>query len=374
MAVLIAFYIKLLYNLERDFPKERNLKYIRMKGNTIMDENRYRSLGPGFEPYNPTEKKGIPLPILLFLIASLVLAGISMNRFPESLSEYKVYRSAEERTHSGETAAALQDLLEVLEEHPNSLPVTLELMDLSMESGYYDQAAYVFNEYLVGKGLSDGQYARMMHHSRRLDKYYLTYDSIDSLMAEAEMAVGQDASEEALEEQAEWLRSEISALHGDVDQDQAFLYYYDAMLALTQEEQYDFLKKAYEEDPELFDVRVLLANAERSAGNFTEAHEHLNMALSKESEDVGAHRGLAVLDMLEGKPEEALSHAEQAYDLGPDELYVRDTYLVALHVNEHKEEEQAMIEEIEDLEGELEEDTRQLLDGEMSLQDYYMGD
>lgn len=338
------------------------------------DENRYRSLGPGFEPYNPKEKKGIPIPILLFLIASLVLAGISMFRFPESLSEYKVYRRAEERTHSGETAAALQDLLEVLEEHPNSMPLILELIDLSMESGYYDQAAYVFNEYLVGKNLNDSQYARMMRYSRRLDSYYLTYDSIESLMDELETALGEDTSEDAVEKQAEWLRSEIAELHKDAEQDQAFLYYYDAMFAPTEGEQYDFLKKAYETDPELFDVRVLLANGERSRGNFTEAYEYLNTALSKESQDAGALRGLAVLSMLEGKPEDALTYAKQAYDIGPDELYVRDTYLVALHVNGMKEEETAIKEEIETLEGALEEDTLELLNGEMSLQDYYMGD
>lgn len=344
-----------------------------MRGKNTMDyQNRYSSLGPGFDPDNPQEKKGIPLLILLFLLVSLILAGISMTRFPKSLSEYKVYRRAEERAHSGETAAALQELFEVLEEHPNSLPLILELMDLSMESGYYDQAAYVFNEYLVGKNLSDSQYARMMRYSRRLDSYYLTYDSIESLMTELEAIVGQDTSEKALKEQAEWLRSEISALHEDAGQDQAFLYYYDAMFAPTQEEQYNFLKKAYETDPELFDVRVLLANAERSRGNFTEAYEYLNMALSKEGQDAGALRGLAVLSMLEEKPEEALAYARQAYDLGPDGLYVRDTYLIALHVNGY--EEQAMIEEIETLEGELEEDTRQLLNGEMSLQDYYMGD
>ena len=63
-----------------------------------------------------------------------------------------------------------------MEEHPNSLPVILELMDLSMGAGYYDQAAYVFNEYLVGQSLTDSQYARMMRYSRRLDSYYATYD------------------------------------------------------------------------------------------------------------------------------------------------------------------------------------------------------
>lgn len=335
-------------------------------------QNKYPSLGPGFEPNNLKETKGIPLPILLFLLSSLILAGISMTRFPKSLSEYKVYRRAEERIHAGETADALQDLFDVLEHHPNSLPLILELMDLSMESGYYDQAAYVFNEYLVGKSLTDSQYARMMRYSRRLDCYYVTYDAIDSLMVQAEAAIGDDASEEAIEQQAVWLRSEVSRLHNDDAQDQAFLYYYDALFAESQEKQYDFLKKAYEEDPELFDVRVLLGNAERSRGNFTVAHEYLDAALMKESQDAGALRGLAVLAMLEEEPEKGLILAKKAYHLNPDGLYVRDTYLVALHVNGRTEEEKALIEEIENVEGSLEEDTRQLLEGQLSLKDFYM--
>lgn len=335
-------------------------------------EKKYKSLGPGFETNDLKPIKGLPIPILLFLLAALALAGVSMVRFPKSLSEYKIYKKAEERTHMGETSDALQELLEVLEEHPNSLPLILELIDLSMESGYYDQAAYVFNEYLVGKNLSDGQYAKMMRYSRRLDSYYLTYDAIESLMTEADTALGDSDNAEAVEERTEWLREEISMLHEDEGQDQAFLYYYEAMLTPDREEQYSLLKKAYTEDPELFDTRVLLANAERSRGNFAEAHEYLETALLKENQDAGALRGLAVLSMLEGDSAKGLTLAKEAYDSDPDSLYVRDTYLIALHVNNQAEEEKRLVEEIEKLEGPLEEDTKELLEGTLSLEDYYM--
>ena len=72
-----------------------------------------------------------------------------------------------------------------------------------MKNGYYDLAAYVFNEYLVGKELSDSQYARMMEYSRKLDSYYLTCDAIDSLFAVIE--ADNDDSAEALERHTEWL-------------------------------------------------------------------------------------------------------------------------------------------------------------------------
>ena len=47
-------------------------------------QGNYPSLGPGFEPNTLKAKKGIPLPIFLFLLASLILAGVSMMRFPKA--------------------------------------------------------------------------------------------------------------------------------------------------------------------------------------------------------------------------------------------------------------------------------------------------
>lgn len=340
-------------------------------------QNKYSSLGPGFETENLKGNKGIPIPVILFLIVSVLLAGVSMGLFPKSFSEYKIFTEAEERTQSGDTSAALEDLYSVQEMHPNSLPVTLKLIDLSMENGYYDVAAHVFNEYLVGKELTDSQYFRMMSYSRRLDSYYLTYDALESLFPEIEAGTVYDdngeVTEESMEHNTQLLRDAIRELHQDSEQYQAMLYYYDAMLCEDRREQHGYLQKAYNEDPELFDVRVLLGNAERSLGNLTEARSYLKTAIRKEAQDAGALRGLAVLAMLEGNPEEALTLARQAYESNPDGLYVRDTYLIALHINGDSGE-QSMRDELEAVNGSLEEDTLQLLNGQITLEDYYMGD
>lgn len=333
---------------------------------------KFSSLGPGFETNELGKSKKIHPLVFVFLMFSVLLAGVSMGLFPEIFSDYKVFQQAEERTKNGETSEALQELYEVQERHPNSLPVTLELIELSMDTGYYDLAAYAFNEYLVGKNLSDSQYARMMRYSRRLDSYYVTYDAVEELMTELDAMAAEDESPEAAENQAEWFRGELAKLHEDESQDQAFLYYYEGITAQDEEEYYDCLKKAYTEDPELFDVRVLLGNAERSRGNLEEAKVYLTAAIAKDVRDAGALRGLAVLAMLEEDFEEGLARARQAYEADPNSMYVRDTYLIALHVNGDTAGEQAMIKEIEALEGALEEDTKQLLDGTMTLQEYYM--
>lgn len=337
-------------------------------------QNNYGSLGPGFETNDSKQSKKIPPLIFVFLMAAVLLAGVSMGLFPETFSDYKVFRQAKERTRSGDTSAALQELYGVQERHPNALPVTLELIELSMDTGYYDLAAYVFNEYLVGKDLSDGQYAKMMRYSRRLDSYYLTYDAVDELMAELNAMSSEDDSEEDTENQREWIRKELAELHKDESQDQAFLYYYEGITAEDNEDYYECLKKAYEEDPELFDLRVLLGNAERSRGNMDEARSLLLAAAAKDEQDAGAQRGLAILAMLENDYKEGLAKAKQAYDADPDSIYVRETYLIALHVNGDAAGEQAMIEEIEGLGEGLDEDTRQLLDGTLTLKEYYMRD
>ena len=257
----------------------------------------YSSLGPGFNTNELKQTKRIPLPILTFFLTALILAGLSLGMFPKTFADYKIFRQAEERTKIGETSSALQELYEVQERHPNALPVTLELIELSMNAGYYDLAANVFNEYLVGKNLSNGQYARMMRCSKRLDSYYLTYDAIEDLMTKA--VYKEAESQEALESRRNWLQEELVRLHSDEKQDQAFLYYYEGIIAQDQEEYYECLQKAYAEDPELFDVRVLLGNEERVRGNLTEARILLEAALAKEAQDEEALKGLAALDALE---------------------------------------------------------------------------
>ena len=73
------------------------------------DRTDYSSLGPGFETKDSKKKNSVPIPVLLFVLVSLLLAGISMRLFPKSLSEYRIFEQAEARTKNGETIEALQE-------------------------------------------------------------------------------------------------------------------------------------------------------------------------------------------------------------------------------------------------------------------------
>lgn len=333
-----------------------------------MEENAYyRNLGPGFTDGKESPKVKIPIWVLAFLLVSLGLAAVSMIRFPGVLREYKCYHQAEERMAYGETADALNDLLAVVEQHPQAVPVITELIGLSMEAGYYDLAAYVFDTYLVGRELSDSQYSSMIGYSNRLEAYYASCGIVEELTKETGMA------EDATGEEAALLRARmvegLLAHLEEPDVDKAVLYYFLGLFSEDLEEQYRYLQQCYLEDPQLFDVRVQLANATRRRGNLSEAERLLGEALHREKEDVGALRAMAILSMLRDDNAGGLKLAQRAYELDAEGTYVRDTYLVALHVNGMEEEKAAIIQEMG---GELEEDTKELLSGSCSLSDYYI--
>ncbi|MGB8451673.1 MAG: hypothetical protein WCD89_05005 [Anaerocolumna sp.] len=77
----------------------------------------------------------LPVWIILFLIFIVVLDVVSMIRFPNILSDYKVYRKAESRISNGETSLALSDLYELAEKHPDSTPILTQSIKLCMDNG-----------------------------------------------------------------------------------------------------------------------------------------------------------------------------------------------------------------------------------------------
>ena len=150
------------------------------------------------------------------------------------------------------------------------------------------------------------------------------------------------------------------------------LFYFMALFSENTQERYEWLQKGYQTNPEYFDLRVQLGNTSRTLGKLDEADRYLNEAYAKDHADSGALRGMAVLSLLKGDPASALSQAEEAYALYPEGDYVMDTYLIALHVNGQTKEEGYIRAEIENAQGALDEDTKRFLDGECTLQEYYM--
>lgn len=308
----------------------------------------------------------IPLWVILFLLVIVVLDVGCMIKFPNILSQYKVYKTAESRTKNGETLLAVNELNALVEEHPNSIPIITKSIELSMESGYYDSAGYLYDTYLTGKSLSNSEYSKMDGYYMRLEKYYATYDAIEQIFSKEPN--GETTDEINYEE----LKSNLRALLEENGQDYAYVNYYLGLIETDVETAKDYMQKCYDIDPEIFDTRVQLGVMYRSLGDYEKAKQYNEKALIKESSDSGALRSMAILYMLEGDLESGLKFAQDAYNSNSEGAYVRETYLIALTMNGKKAEAKMLQDEIIKINGTLDDDTIKLLEGEITLEDYYV--
>lgn len=309
----------------------------------------------------------VPKKIWAAMTVVLVLLLISMVRFPKTLGDYRIYVSAEERIQDGELYEGLSDLLTVVEKYPDSTALSGKLVRLAMKYGCYDYAAYTIDHYLVGKEVGDSLYYDVNDAVDTLDRYYNTIETMQN--------VGEEITAELPPEKvAEVLKSKCLSLVDDKTQDPALLYYYASLFTQDGQEQRSFLQKAAEHNPMLFDAHVSLGTLDRREGDLASARERYEKVLSIDRTNPAALRAMGILDMLEGDMELGLSRAEEAYMVNPDYTYVRETYMIALALTGNKEKSEEIQEEIKATGEELEDDTYRLLAGEITLQDYYIGE
>jgi tetratricopeptide (TPR) repeat protein len=313
-------------------------------------------------------KLRIPVWVIVLFLGVVILEIISLIHFPKVLKDYKLYKLAESRISQGEASAAINDLYLVAEAHPNSIPVMVKLVKLSMDNGYYDTAGYIIDTYISGKEVSDEDYDMIDRYYTKLENYYNTLSSIDTIMTEAP---NQDTLDEAY---YDYVRSHIESLLYTEGQDDAYLCYTLGMIAEDTTSTMDYLQQCYEIDPECFDVRAQLGIVLRRMGRLPEARTMIEEALAKDKEDTNALRAMATLAMAENDLQGGLEAAEAAYTLYPDGLYIRETYLIALSVNQLVDLAEVIRTEMEAADIVIEQDTQQLLNGEITLQDYYIGE
>lgn len=313
-------------------------------------------------------KLRIPVWVMVLFIGVVILEIISLIHFPKVLKDYKVYKLAESRISQGETSAAINDLYSVAETHPSSIPVMVKLVELSMENGYYDIAGYIIDTYISGKSISDDDYYVIDGYYTKLENYYNSMSSIDSIVKEAP---NQDTPDEGY---YTYVRSHIEGLLHTEGQDDAYLCYTLAMIAGDTASTLDYFQQCYEIDPECFDVRAQLGIVLRRTGRLEEARSMIEEALAKDKSDTTALRAKATLAMVEGDLQGGLEAAEAAYNIYPDGSYIRETYLIALKLNQLSDQAEVIRTEMETADLSIEQDTLQLLNGEITLQDYYIGE
>ncbi len=302
------------------------------------------------------------LPVALVILILTVLAYI---RMPQSLSDYRIYATAEDRNRQGMLYDTLSELEETARRHPDSTDLAVRLVTLSMDYGCYDFAAYCMNTHLAGKSLSDVTYGEMIHFQNILNSFY---DTQEELEAAAELLTEDTDPELAVT----ILKEKLQDMAEDPKMNQALVWYYLAQFADSPEESRDCLLRCLEEEPMHFTAMTDLGTRLRRSGDLEGAQGYYEKVLHYEKKEPLACRGMAILKLLEGDKEEALTWARTAYENGPDALYVRDTYLVTLWENGMTEEAGRIREEMDEAGTPAEEDTEALLRGEITLREYYM--
>lgn len=316
----------------------------------------------GFDGEN--NRLHVPFWVIFFLIIVIVLDIICMVRFPRVMKDYKIYNMAEERIQNSETSAAINDLYELAKKHTDSTPIMIKTAKLSMENGYYDTAAYIIDEYLAGSSVSDSEYDLINNYYTKLDNYYATSEAISKILNI------QDAEKVDLEN----IKIELKSLLNQDGQDDALVYYYLGIYELDRETSKKELQECYNLDPECYDVRAQLSVAYRRLGDLATAKQFVEEALHKDKYDSSALRSMSIIAMLEGNLDQGVTYAKAAYDSYPDGIYVRETYLIALTMNSQLDQAQQIKEEMQRVGENLEDQTLQLLDGDLTLEEYYIGE
>jgi Flp pilus assembly protein TadD len=81
---------------------------------------------------------------------------------------------------------------------------------------------------------------------------------------------------------------------------------------------------------------------------------------------------MGILKMLEGDKEAGLADVQKAFDLNPEENYVRETLVIALMECGQKEKAEELRQQFEAEGIEFDVDFLSYLNGEVSLHDYYV--
>jgi len=320
------------------------------------------------DPTSPKKKKfSVPVWVMFFFVLIVVLEVFCIQHFSDAFADYRVYATAENRIANGDTSAAIAELYNLSSKHTNSYDIVIKTIDLSMENGYYDTAAYVMDNYLDGMNVEEPAYSRMNAYYLQMQNYYKTCDAIDKIMKDNSSADGiENVNYTAISKALETMLEEP-------DQDYAVIHYFlgvlsvdDLVFAKNQ------LQQSYDMNPECFDVRVQLGVIYRRLGDYGKAEALNNEALHKNKSDSGALRSAAIIQMLEGDLEGGAITAKKAYEAYPDGTYVRATYVIALFENNQEEEALKIQNEMTAAGEKLDADTVKLLNGDITLENYYV--
>lgn len=317
----------------------------------------------------------LKIPPVFFVVGVLVilLEAFILAVYLGGFKSYKAFYTAEETSDEGYIISTMNELLDILENNPDNLDAAIELTDIAMEYSYYDYASYAMNQYIADREVSDKQYRKLLGYVDEINTYYDTVDLSNEIWDELYEA----ENEEMYEEDDVYLMMEdycqrLSEYIGDSNYDQALLYYYLGYMTVDDEQRNDYFEKCVAVNPCYFEAQAQIATYCRREGNLERARQILEETYAVNKEDYAVLRSFATLELVEGNLERGLDFASRSYDAYADGDYVIDTYIVALAANGRMEEARELVGEYENNGYVFDDDLYEFLDGNMTLEDYYI--
>lgn len=299
------------------------------------------------------------------LILTVSIMILSMGSFKDSIA-YNVDRLVDE----GYVITAIDNLAALLERQPDFSHKAIELADIGMEYGYYDTAAYAISNYLTEVDLSGNDYVKITGYVSRLNTYYATCELSEQIWGDISENMDQTDDPYAM---LETYNQKLSQYIGNEEYDQALIYYYLGCMSADNEKRIEYFQKCIEINSSYFEAQAQIAVYYRRKGDLEKARQILEETYKVNKEDYAILRAFATLELTEGNLESGLDFASSAYEMYEEGAYVIDTYIIALAANGRIEEARMLASEYEDNYF-FDEELYDFLDGNVTLEEYYMGD
>ena len=171
-----------------------------------------------------------------------------------------------------------------------------------------------------------------------------------------------------------FLSTGVAAYIGDNTYDQALLEYQISFFCSDSDEWVSHLENCIAINDDYYDAHAQLAVYYRRNGDLDKAREIISSIYEKNKEDYALLRAYATLELTEGNLDEALSYAQKSYEMYPEGEYVADTYIIALAANGQQEEAETLTQELENAGYYFDDEFYAFLSGELTLEEYYIGE
>ncbi|MCL2810761.1 MAG: hypothetical protein FWD25_02605 [Clostridia bacterium] len=264
---------------------------------------------------------------IMLLVCLLTVQAI--RQVPLAYDDIRMLEAGDAHFAAHEHLYAYTQYASLLARYPGNLHLAAQTVDAAVNAQWFGDAYGVLVDHLVDRDLPDDVYHKVNPNAQLLFRFADTHVAITEGLG----SIDQDGEDMDSEEIRQQYIALLNKLLKEPETEKAMLYYNLATVQEDRGEYERYLRLASEAEPRVTYPLALLGNARRTAGHIDEARDIYAKALALNALDAGAMRGQAILLLLEGQKEEALSLVRRAYSLDPLMQWMPEALCVALLEN-----------------------------------------